>query len=75
MDINYCGYPATPLQIFSSGYYISPRKKFKIFYFRNWKQNIEIYDDDDWYERTAKQTPVNWLTPKQFWANALHGMI
>ena len=75
MDINYCGYPATPLQIFSSGYYISPRKKFKIFYFRNWKQNIEIYDDDDWYERTAKQTQVNWLTPKQFWANALHGMI
>ena len=47
MDINYCGYPATPLQIFSSGYYISPRKKFKIFYFRNWKKSIEIYDDDD----------------------------
>lgn len=38
MDTNYCAYPATPLQIFSSGYYIFPGKKFKIFYFRNWKK-------------------------------------
>lgn len=47
MDINYCAYQATPLQISSNRYYISLRKKFKIFYFRNWKKNIEIYDDDD----------------------------
>lgn len=47
MDINYCAYPATPLQIFFSKCCTSPRKKFKIFYFRNWKKNIEIYDDDD----------------------------